>query len=131
MADEDAPVRQGRRRRANHAGGRGRVIQVRVSEAEDRVLRASAERAGMTVQRLLVESVLRRESGEDIASRHAASGELIRLVRAVSSVGVNVNQMAKATNATGELPENMAATVEGIRDLVRRANVAIDRVGMR
>ncbi len=131
MVDEDASVRRGRRRRANHAGGRGRVIQVRVSEAEDRVLRESAERAGMTVQRLLVESVLRQESGEDIASRHAASGELIGLVRAVSSVGVNVNQMAKATNATGELPENMAATVEGIRDLVRRANVAIDRVGMR
>lgn len=120
-----------RRRQANAAGGRDRVIKIRVSEAEDQVLRSSADRADMTVQRMLVESALRGESGEDITSRHAVTGELAGVVRAMSALGLNVNQMAKTTNATGELPENTAATMEAIRQLLRRAKTAIDRLDVR
>ena len=104
------------------------MIKIRVSEAEDRVLRGSADRAEMTVQRMLVESALRGESGEDITSLHAVAGELVGVLRAMSALGANVNEMAKETNSTGKLPENTAATLEAIQRLLRRANTAIDHV---
>ena len=120
-----------RRRQANAAGGRERVIKIRVTEAEDRVLRGAADRAEMTVQRLLVESALRGESGEDIAGRHEITDTLLQLLRAVASAGVNINQMAKATNATGELPENLDATIAWMRTMLRRIDAAVDQVGVR
>lgn len=131
MSDEEAAPRRGRRRRENHAGGRGQAILVRVSEAENRVLRAAAARAGMSVQRLMIESVLRRESAEDMATRNETTDTLMGLLRALASVGVNVNQMAKATNASGELPENLDATIDWLRSTLRRIDSAVDQVGVR
>ncbi|WP_182348759.1 plasmid mobilization protein [Tomitella gaofuii] len=130
MVDEGSAPRRGRRRQVNHAGGRQRVIQVRVSEAQDRVLRASAERAGMSVQRLMVTTALRGESAADMSERSELTDTLLRLLHAVASAGVNINQMAKATNATGELPENLDATIEWMRATVRRIDAAVDQVGV-
>lgn len=77
-------------------------------DTEERLLLRAAPR-GITVSRLLVESAL--AGGADAADRKAElAGELFRLSRLVGKIGVNVNQIARATNATlEEQPETFAA----------------------
>ena len=51
-------------------------------------------------------------------------GELARM----AAISNNVNQMAKATNATGELPAELPATLAAVRRVAERLDEAIDRL---
>lgn len=114
--EETLPVQ---RRRRRLAGGRERRFYVKASEAEAQRLQELAAGAGVSVPRLLVESTLaggRASAGE----RAAVLAELVALSRAVGRVGVNVNQIARATNATGELPEQTEDTLAVVREVGAR-----------
>lgn len=119
-----------RRRRANVAGGRQHKHEVKVSpEEEARLLRLAAKHR-VSVPRLLVESTL-AEVGETPTERRNAIASLFGLHRLLASIANNVNQMAKATNATGEVQADMRATLAAVRRTADRIDQAVDGLSRR
>ncbi len=133
MAGEgQAVVRQGpRRRRANVDGGRSERITVRLTPAERQLLTMVADQAGVSVQRLMVESALRNESPQAVKDRR----DLLALMRGVQQlvgrVGTNVNQITRAVNATGETRKELAGALAGIQRMLDRVDEAMDEVAAR
>ncbi|MGQ0846547.1 MAG: plasmid mobilization relaxosome protein MobC [Sporichthyaceae bacterium] len=98
-----------------------------MTAAEQERLAALAAAADVSVPRLLVESAL-AGGPESAAARAATSAELVALGRALGRVGVNVNQIAKASHATGEVPETTADTLAAIREVTARLTVVLDGI---
>ena len=96
-----------RRRRENIDGGRQHRHIVKVTPEEEALLLQRAEAARVTVVRLLVERALSDEAGDAVEServRHELLVELFAVHRLLGTIANNVNQMAKATNATASTP---------------------------
>ena len=89
-----------------------------------------AEAQHVTVPRLLVESALAAASSETPAQRREAIAELFRLHRLLAAISNNVNQMAKATNATGQAPAELEATLRAVRRTAERIDDAIDGLAL-
>lgn len=114
-----------RRRRANVAGGRHHTHEVKVSPEEEARLLMLAEEQGVGVVRLLVESALSAQ-GETPTQRKELLGELFALHRVLSGIANNINQIAKATNATGEWQPELRAALDALRHHAGRLDAAID-----
>lgn len=114
-----------RRRRANVEGGRPHRHEVKVSPEEEGVLLRLAAEQRVTVPRLLVESALSTGT-ETPSERRNAMAELFALHRLLASISNNVNQIAKATNATGELQDELGATLAAVRRTAERIDSAVD-----
>lgn len=126
MAEEALPARRfGRRRQANVPGGRPHKHVVKVSEADHARLVELAEEAGTTVPRLLVEAAFADRSAGTSTERRNALAELFRVYRLLAAVSNNVNQIARATNATGEVHEDLVATLAAVRRTAERVDGAI------
>ncbi|PYF96345.1 mobilisation protein (MobC) [Georgenia satyanarayanai] len=97
-------------------------------EEEGVLLRLAAEQR-VTVPRLLVESAL-TAGAETPSERRNAMAELFALHRLLASISNNVNQMAKATNATGEVQEELTATLAAVRRTALRIDEAIDGLSL-
>ncbi len=119
-----------RRRRANVAGGRLHQHKVKVTPEEEGVLLRLAEAQRVTVPRLLVESTLAAASGETPTERRDAIAELFRLHRLLAAISNNVNQIANATNATGEVHDELVATLRAVRRTAERIDGAIDGLAL-
>lgn len=131
MSDETATEpRAERRRRANAPGGRQHKHEVKVTaEEEGRLLRlALAQR--VTIPRLLVETTLASETGETVTERRNAIGKLFELHRLLAAVSNNVNQIAKATNATGQRQPETDATLAAVRRVAERVDAAVDELSL-
>lgn len=98
-----------RGRRENVDGPRGRELKIRLTDYEDAALRAMAEARGVTRQRVLMDAALTGSPTSSRADLMDAVDGLERAVLAVARVGVNVNQIAKVANSTGE--------IESVREL--------------
>lgn len=118
-----------RRRRANVEGGRRYFHKVGVSPEEEAVLLRLAETHGVSVPRLLVESAVALEQGETPTERKDAIVELFKLYRLLAAISNNVNQMAKAANATGVLDEDLRSTLQAVRRTAGRIDAAVDGLG--
>lgn len=116
----------GRRRRANVEGGRQHQHKVKVSPEEEAVLARLAAEQQVTIPRLLVESALASESSETPTQRKQAIAELFALHRLLAAVSNNVNQIARATNATGEAQAETSVTLTRVREVAVRIDEAID-----
>lgn len=115
-----------RQRRANAPGGRQHAHKVKVTPEEEGQLLRLAAAQHVTIPRLLVESALAAEAGETVTERRALMTELFSVYRLLGAVSNNVNQIAKATNATGEWQRETAATLAKVRQIAERIDVAID-----
>ncbi|MFC7646763.1 relaxase/mobilization nuclease domain-containing protein [Streptosporangium lutulentum] len=98
---ERQPVRQRRQQ-----GGRPHKHSVRMSQEEQAVVEARAGQAGVSVPRFLVEAGLAGDAATASQLR-ANAAELLAARRLVAAVGVNLNQLAKVANATGEVPSGV------------------------
>ena len=98
-------------------------------EEEGRLLRMALEQ-GVTVPRLLVESALASEAGETSTQRREAIAELFRIHRLLAAISNNVNQMARATNATGEVQAEMVSTLAAVRRTAQRIDDAVDELSL-
>lgn len=127
MANGEGAAKPVRRRRKNVAGGRRHAHLVRVTPEEEALLLQRATSLGVTVPRLLVESALAAQ-GETATERQWVMAELFRVHRLLGTIANNVNQMAKATNATHEVQADMSATFEVVRRTAGRVSDAIDRL---
>ncbi|NTW42378.1 MAG: MobC family plasmid mobilization relaxosome protein [Cellulomonadaceae bacterium] len=115
---QPAPRALRRRRRANAEGGRQHFHKVGVTPEEELRLTVLADQHGVTVPRLLVEAALSAADTMTITERRQSAAELFRVSRLLGTVANNVNQMAKATNATGVVQEDMAATLRYLREVL-------------
>lgn len=122
----------GRRRRENAPGGRHHAHKVRVTPEEEAALLARAGRLGVSVPRLLVEAALL--DGETLESRsadtewrHQVLTELFAVKRALGASAININQIAKVANATGEVDASLPAAVAHLRKVSERVTVALDQ----
>ena len=89
-----------------------------------------AEAQRVTIPRLLVESTLAAAASETPTERRDAIAELFRLHRLLAAISNNVNQMAKATNATGQVQDELEATLRAVRRTAERIDDAIDGLSL-
>lgn len=130
-AEEESTRRPlARRRRANVAGGRHHKHEVKVSPEEEARLVRLAAKHRVSVPRLLVEAAL-TEARETPTERRNAIASLFGLHRLLGSIANNVNQMAKATNATGEVQADLRATMAAVRRTAERIDEAVDGLSRR
>jgi hypothetical protein len=126
MSDSDAPKRRlARRRRANVAGGRQHSHRVLVTPEEEAQLVQRAERERVSVPRLLIEAAL-AGAGETPTQRRHAMTALFGLRRSLAGLAINVNQLAKQGNVTGQFPPEAERVLPEIRRAVERIDQAID-----
>jgi hypothetical protein len=100
------------------------VHKVKVTSAQELELRHRAAEQDVTVSRLMVEAALRDEPAPvevDPVTRQAMA-ELFGLSRLLGKMSTNLNQIARAANATGEV---QAATVTAA-DATKRVAGRID-----
>jgi len=115
-----------RRRRANAAGGRQHFHKVKVTPEEEGTLARLALAQRVTIPRLLVESALSAQTSETPTERRNALAELFAVHRLLAAISNNVNQIARATNATGEMGEDLAATLRAVRRTAERIDATVD-----
>lgn len=131
MSDESARGGLfGRRRRANVEGGRQHRHEVKVTPEEEGVLLRLAGEQRVTIPRLLVESALAADAGETATERRNTIVRLFELHRLLAAVSNNVNQIAKATNATGELQAETVETLRAVRRTAERIDAAVDELSL-
>jgi len=93
-------------------------------------LQRLARAADMSVPRYLVESGLAVETGETVTERRNAIVKLFELHRLLAAVSNNVNQIAKATNATGQRQAETDATLAAVRRVAERIDAAVDELSL-
>lgn len=132
MQDDDKATGRlfARRRRANVPGGRQHRHEVKVTPEEEGMLLRLAEVQHVTIPRLLVESALAAERGETVTERKQILTELFALHRFLAAISNNVNQMARATNATGVVHGDLRVTLAKVRETAERIDTAIDALGL-
>jgi hypothetical protein len=119
-----------RRRLPNVDGGRPFAHQVMASAEEEAAIQARARVLGVSVPRLLLESALTPTPAGSVtglppADKVEICDQLYGLARLIRQIGTNVNQIAKAANATGEVGEDLAATTDAVRRTLVRIDAAM------
>src|SRR3954453_438230 len=105
--------------------GRGRAILLRYTETEFAAIAAAARDAGLTPSGYTAEAALAtatRTQPPRTAPWRAALLELMDARAQVRRIGANVNQAARALNATGEPP----AWLEHVMTMTARAVLRLD-----
>lgn len=121
-------VRPALRRRGHATQRRDRKIEVKVNDQELAQLRARAYAQGITVQRLMIRSVL---AGSSLAADRAATlrRELVSAKTLLGRQGHLLNQQTAAMHATGELPPEVPHTLRSIAATIARIDALVERSG--
>lgn len=128
MAESKERAWSQRRRRANVEGGRRAEHRVKVSAEEEGALLRLANERGITVPRLLVEAALSGERSETHTERQNLIAMFFQLHRLLANVANNVNQIARATNATRESQPETFDTLDDVRRVAMRLDELIDEM---
>ncbi|MCQ6512786.1 MobC family plasmid mobilization relaxosome protein, partial [Vibrio parahaemolyticus] len=76
------------------------------------------------------ESALAQDAGETASERRAAITKLYELHRLLAAISNNVNQMAKATNATRETHPELFSTLAAVRKTAMRIDEVSDELSL-
>ncbi|OBC13605.1 hypothetical protein A5788_00360 [Gordonia sp. 852002-50816_SCH5313054-c] len=120
-----------RRRRNNVEGARQRRIVVKVTADEEDALRARADRAGVSVQRLMVARALRPDAPSTVADHTEKVrlwSEATEVRNLLGALSVNMNQIARHANTEREVPVDFAAAVAATRDASHRVRDAFGNI---
>ncbi|WP_052063003.1 plasmid mobilization relaxosome protein MobC [Rhodococcoides fascians] len=119
-----------RRRLPNVDGGRPFAHQVMASAEEEAAIQARARVLGVTVPRLLLEAALTPTAGSVTglppADKLEITDRMYGLSVSVRQVGRNINQIAKATNATGAVDSDLASELSNALTALQETLVRID-----
>ena len=135
MADEssESEVSRGRfarRRRENAETARSRRFVVKVTPAEEVLLRSRAEVQQVTVARLMVESALSDEVWS-VSEQRALLAEMGRVRNLLGNVANNVNQVARFANREGHFVESDVRGYLGwLRQLYPRMEAAFEAAAL-
>ena len=119
-----------KRRQRRVKGGAKERINVRTTpEMYNRVADA-AEAAGLSMPRFLIESAL-RESAEGWSLREQRwwAERLDTVETRLIRIGVNLNQMATAANATGRLPESVWYSLKYCDETLEKLRRVLEKIG--
>ena len=130
MVESGGLRRMSRRRARNVSGGRPFRHEVRLSESEEAQLVVAAARQGVTVPRLLVVCALERSDEITSADKRELLVELFTIHRLLGNMANNINQIARAVNSTGDLPEQTGAVMTALWSTMQRVNREIDRFSL-
>lgn len=117
-----------RMRQANVEGGRKIMRGVRLTDLEDNALLVAANQAGMTVQRLMIESALAQDHGETMTERRESLTRLMQLHGQLAAIGNNLNQLAKTANATGEIGRELTHSLAYLHRAVAAVTEAAETI---
>ncbi|MFV0307611.1 MAG: plasmid mobilization protein [Desertimonas sp.] len=125
-AEESSPPKRLRRR----TGGRGHQVKLRLDDDELERLRADAERAGMSVQRYVVEALVRapqRTSGEagggvvapaapalTLPQQRALIETFLAVRRTLAGAANNLNQLTRWSHAHEQAAEGLEAAIAAV-----------------
>ncbi len=117
-----------RRRRANTPGGRDGRFVVKVSADEEALLRARAQQANVSVQRLMVARALNddRAPSVDYETRRQAWAQACEVRNSIAALGVNMNQIARHANTDQEIPADFAPAAEAVTRAMERVLEAFE-----
>ncbi|PRI12502.1 MobC family plasmid mobilization relaxosome protein [Leucobacter massiliensis] len=134
MSTEDSkswkPERSQTRRKRVEGGRIARHV-VRVTPEEKGQLLALALQYKVTVPKLLVDSALAGGAAAAAANesvRHEVIAQMFATHRLLAGLANNVNQMAKATNATGSVQAEMVATLAKVREVADHIDRFVDEL---
>jgi hypothetical protein len=117
MSDESRDARRQRR----VPGGSPHRINIRTTTETYARLVAGAAVARLSLPRYLIESALRRSSGGWSLREQRWWAERLDVIETrLIRIGTNLNQMAAATNATGELPEALTGALHYLQATLDR-----------
>ncbi|MGO3257449.1 MAG: plasmid mobilization relaxosome protein MobC [Glutamicibacter ardleyensis] len=120
-----------RKRQPNATGGRSVRRVVKLTVEQDLALQVMAKEIDVSVPRLLVESTLAQSRGETAAERRELITALFMVQRSVAAVGNNLNQIARAANATGEVDSALGALIEHISGSMKNLDEAISSLSFK
>ncbi|GAA2943587.1 plasmid mobilization relaxosome protein MobC [Glutamicibacter bergerei] len=120
-----------RKRQPNATGGRSVRRVVKLTVEQDLALQVMAKEIDVSVPRLLVESTLAQSRGETAAERRELITVLFMVQRSVAAVGNNLNQIARAANATGEVDAALGALIEHISGSMKNLDEAISSLSFK
>lgn len=120
-------------RRSQLGGGRrrDREMRFRVSDQEYTEIRAAAQRAGAaygtfivhTVQAATQQNRLGQQPTEELCE------ELRGIARQLNRIGVNLNQLTRIANATGQAPGELTAALSYLEIVLRRVDASSVEIG--
>ena len=87
-------------------------------------------RHGVTVPRLLIVCALERSDEITSADKRELLVELFTIHRLLGNMANNINQIARAVNSTGDLPEQTGAVMTALWSTMQRVNREIDRFSL-
>lgn len=113
------------------------MVTVRLTDAEAETIAARAAAAGISRQRLLVEAATAPPPlvtagglgyGMTRSERNAVLAELFAARRLALAVSNNLNQLARAANATGRVPLELPAAADAARRAADRLQTAAEEL---
>ncbi|MEU5995924.1 MobC family plasmid mobilization relaxosome protein [Actinomadura sp.] len=134
-ATSDEQVNQTRKlqRRSQLGGGRrrDREMRFRVSDQEYTEIRAAAQRAGAAYGTFIVHTVQAATRQHRFGHQPTAElcEELRGIARQLNRIGVNLNQLARIANATGQVPGELPAALSYLENVLRRVDASSVEIG--
>lgn len=128
---DDATRRRAPRRRKRVEGGRQHRHEVKVTAEEEAQLLALALRYRVSVPKLLIDSALAggaASAASNASVRDELLAELFRAHRLLAGIANNVNQIARATNATGEAQDETSSALAAVRRTAVRIDGLVDQI---
>jgi Bacterial mobilisation protein (MobC) len=131
--DEQASTPRKLQRRSQLGEGRrrDREMRFRVSDEEYKEICEAAHRAGAAYGTFIVHTV-------QAANRQHRFGheltpdiceELRGIARQLNRIGVNINQLARIANATGQIPRELPAALAYLQNVLRRVDASSVELG--
>lgn len=118
-----------RRRQRRVEGGSPIRINVRTTELTYARLYADSAVARLSLPRYLIECALRESAGGWSLRQQRWCAEQLDIVDTrLIRIGTNLNQIAAATNAIGEVPGELAAALEYFTATLNRLNSVLDAI---
>lgn len=128
MDSQNSPERKRfhKRRRKNLQGNRV-VMKLTITDVERAQLRRLEVETGRSAQEILISAALSSEQGS-LVDRRTLASSLLQMRYELSSVGNNLNQVARHANSTGELKSEIHALVADIKQQLLVINKALSEL---
>jgi len=118
-------------RRRGRAGGRRHQNLVRFDDQEQALVATAAAAANLTVSRFIAETVLLTLARRDrlsVGDRRHLFGEIARSHRLLRMLGHNIDQLARAAECTGQVPDQATSALRSVIALTERLSAVLDEL---
>lgn len=120
-------------RRSQLGGGRrrDREMRFRVSDQEYEEIFAAAQRAGAAYGTFITQTLQAAIRQHELGRQPTAElcEELRGIARQLNRIGVNLNQLARIANTTGQVPCELPAALSYLENVLRRVDTSSVEIG--